>query len=110
MLQASDGDKAELLPPLRHWLDSARAAIRARFEADNDAEAAIADYCRLIDALIQVLLDHALAKVFRRANPTAGERMAVVAVGGYGRAELAPYSDVDLLFLHPTSGRPTPSR
>ena len=66
LLQASDGDKAELLPPLRHWLDSARAAIRSRFEADNDAEAAIADYCRLIDALIQVLLDHALAKVFRR--------------------------------------------
>ena len=30
LLQASDGDKAELLPPLRHWLDNARAAIRAR--------------------------------------------------------------------------------
>ncbi|HEX2477892.1 MAG TPA: bifunctional uridylyltransferase/uridylyl-removing protein, partial [Geminicoccaceae bacterium] len=100
LLDASDGDKAMLLPPLRRWLDEARAAIKTRFEADNDAEAAIADHCRLIDALIQDLLDHALAKVFRRANPTAGERMAVVAVGGYGRAELAPYSDIDLLFLH----------
>src|SRR5690606_9387305 len=79
---------------------------RARFEADNDAETAISDHCALIDARIQALLDHALAKVFRLANPTAGERMAVVAVGGYGRAELAPYSDIDLLFLHPYKRTP----
>jgi [protein-PII] uridylyltransferase len=100
-LLEAGGDKAELLARLRRWHDGARAAIRARFEADNDAETAVRDHCALIDALIQALLGHALARVFRRANPTAGERIAVVAVGGYGRAELAPHSDVDLLFLHP---------
>ncbi|MDQ2067359.1 [protein-PII] uridylyltransferase [Xinfangfangia sp. CPCC 101601] len=34
-------------------------------------------------------------------NPTEAERIAVLAVGGYGRAEMAPHSDVDLLFVTP---------
>ena len=101
LLEAGAGADPAAAGRLRPWLLGGRTAIRARFEADNDAEAAIAAYCRLMDALVQGLLDHALARVFRLANPTEGERMAVVAVGGYGRAELAPYSDIDLLFLHP---------
>ncbi len=34
-------------------------------------------------------------------NPTESERIAVLGVGGFGRAEMAPHSDVDLLFLFP---------
>ncbi len=99
--------RADLFALIKRRLEAARTEVRRRFEVDLvGGEACMTSQCYVMDVFIDALVEIAEGKLYYVANPTAADRLAVVATGGYGRGELAPFSDIDLLFLTPY--KPTP--
>ena len=90
-----------LVARLRGLVDAARLEARHQLERDGNGRACAEGLCAFQDALIKLAYEFTTKHVYLAENPSAAERMAIVAQGGYGRGLLAPESDIDLLFLLP---------
>ncbi|MDK4807107.1 MAG: [protein-PII] uridylyltransferase [Novosphingobium aromaticivorans] len=103
---AAGGDPARARPAvldhLRQALAEGRDELSRRLRGKPSAGYECAQgQAFLVDQLVRVLYDYVIGHVYRASNRTTGERIAIVAVGGYGRGEMAPHSDVDIAFVTP---------
>ncbi|MEQ5837421.1 [protein-PII] uridylyltransferase [Marinobacter sp. NFXS9] len=76
----------------------ARQALKATFETHAQAFRNGADVRELVMARA-LSVDRILALLWSRYEFAASDDIALIAVGGYGRGELHPHSDIDLLIL-----------
>jgi len=92
---------------LRGALDAGRAEIAERLTSKPSAGHDVAEaQAFLVDQLMRVIHDHVVENVYPVSNRSRGERLTIMAVGGYGRGEMAPHSDVDIAFLTPIKQTP----
>jgi [protein-PII] uridylyltransferase len=89
------------LPLFKDALAVARHRLRHSIESGGTGLVEAKAFAGDIDDLVHALYDFTTKHAFYAQNPTESERVAVVAVGGYGRGALAPGSDIDLLFIMP---------
>ena len=99
--------RAAIVAALKDALSNGRVELERRLlEKPAAGHEITAGHAFLIDQLLRVIFDHATTHLYPAPNRTAAERIAVMAVGGYGRAEMCPHSDVDIAFLTPQRDAP----
>ena len=81
-------------------LEAARAAGAAGIGLRGGGR----DYCRALSDVTDGWVRQLFAQAVE-TNPELKGRLAILAVGGYGRGELAPYSDLDVLLVHDVKGK-----
>jgi len=82
----------------KHYLNRYGEDIRARHSAGADGAWVVRTIAEMVDTLMKKLLRSITSDVRHQAG--GREHIALVATGGYGRGELNPYSDIDIMFLY----------
>src|SRR5436853_2780921 len=88
----------EVLPLYKKFLKVEEHRLRLKHQAGGGGREICSRRAELVDVLLQYVFGAAEASA--RGNGAAKVPLALVALGGYGRGELNPFSDIDVMLLH----------
>lgn len=81
----------------KQWLEQCDEHLQLRFDEGANGAELVAHRAKVADALV--------CRIWQESVPAAEQPLAaLVAVGGYGRGELHPHSDIDITVLLPDDG------
>jgi [protein-PII] uridylyltransferase len=88
----------EVLPLYKKFLKVEEHRLRLKHQAGGGGREICALRAELVDVLLQYVFG--AAAISARGNGAAKVPLALIALGGYGRGELNPFSDIDVMLLH----------
>src|SRR5438874_10398630 len=98
-LAATDARRpTEVLPLYKRFLNVEEHRLRLRHQGGGGGREICARRAELVDVLLQYVFGAASAAARENGQPDVP--LALIGLGGYGRGELNPFSDVDVMLLH----------
>lgn len=103
-LMDNSGDPGKQLARFREYLKRSSELIKRYHKHGGGGLRVVHSRSIAMDVLIQKLHEIACERIGRELDGSCTE-LSLIALGGYGRAELCPHSDIDLMFLYPAKSR-----
>jgi len=100
----SGAKPSEILNLYKKFLRVEEHRLRMAHRAGADGREIASGRAQVMDIVLRHIFEAAV-ECFRQNRSSETVPMSLVAIGGYGRGELSPYSDIDIMFLYNTSGR-----
>ncbi len=102
----SGAPPAEILGIYKKFLKVEEHRLRMLHRAGGGGREIAQGRAHVMDAVLRHVFK-AADENYRQTHSNDVVTVSLVAIGGYGRGELSPYSDIDIMFLHNASGRAT---
>jgi len=93
----------EVLPHYKKFLKVEEHRLRLKHQAGGGGREICGRRAELVDVLLQYVFGAAATAA--RGNEASRTPLALIALGGYGRGELNPFSDIDVMLLHDQGAR-----